>query len=134
MLNTIKNSLFSKCLQVLLIGYFLISSLNVSNSFVRIIYDNADIHSVTGLTCNFLKKIFKCNAIPEEIDDYEAKDTKATKQAKGTLLLDYLIPVDTSLAGLYFEIETQKRNYIENPIFSFGFHGKIHLRPPQIIV
>ncbi|MEP6806888.1 MAG: hypothetical protein ABI892_20335 [Flavobacterium sp.] len=134
MLNTIKNSLFSKCLQVLLIGYFLISSLNVSNSFVRIIYDNADIHSVTGLTCNFLKKIFKCNAVQEEIDDYEAKDTKATKQAKGTLLLDYLIPVDTSLAGLYFEIESQKRNYIENPIFSFGFHGKIHLRPPQIIV
>lgn len=86
MLNTIKNSLFSKCLQVLLIGYFLISSLNVSNSFVRIIYDNADIHSVTGLTCNFLKKIFKCNAVQEEIDDYEAKDTKATKQAKGTLL------------------------------------------------
>lgn len=132
MLNTIKNSLFSKCLQVLLIGYFLISSINVSNSFVQIIYDNADIHSVTGLTCNFLKKIFKCNATPEEID--ETKDTKATKQAKGTLLLDYLIPVDTSLAGLYFEIETKKRNYIENPIFSFGFHGKIHLRPPQFII
>ncbi|MBS7231599.1 hypothetical protein KHA90_11245 [Flavobacterium psychroterrae] len=134
MLNTIKNSLFSKCLQVLLIGYFLISSINVSNSFVRIIYDNADIHSVTGLTCNFLKKVFKCNSVPEEIDDYETKDSKTTKLAKGIPLLDYLIPMDTSLAGLYFEIENKQRNYIENPIFSFGFHGKIHLRPPQFII
>ncbi|OXA93173.1 hypothetical protein B0A66_07835 [Flavobacterium hercynium] len=134
MLNRIKNSLLCKCLQALLIGYFLISSMNISNSVGRIINDNAEVQTVKGMTCNFLKKIFKCDAIPEEVDDYKTKDSKTAKLAKGIPLLDYLIPLDTPLPGLYFYMESKGKNYINNPIFSFGFHGKIHLPPPEFIV
>ncbi|KRD08839.1 hypothetical protein ASE21_13375 [Flavobacterium sp. Root901] len=134
MLNRIKNSLLCKCLQALLIGYFLLSSINVSSTFSRIIKDNHETHSVKGMTCNFLKKIFKCDGIPEELDDYEAKDTKTTKLAKGIPLLEYLVPLDASVPGLYFQIDFKGKNYIDNPIFSFGFHGKIHLPPPRITV
>lgn len=134
MLSRIKNSVFCKCLQALLIGYFLISSINVSNSFGRIIADNTETGTVKGMTCNFLKKIFKCDGIPEELDDYETKETKATKIAKGVPLLDYLIPLNTSLSVLYFQISSNRKNYIDNQIFSFGFHGKIHLPPPRFIV
>ncbi|MEL1254548.1 hypothetical protein AAEO57_12230 [Flavobacterium sp. DGU38] len=133
MLKRIKNSILCKCLQVLLIGYFLISSINVSNSFGRIIADNAETSTVKGITCNFLKKIFKCDGIPEELDDYETKETKTTKLAKGVPSLDYLIPLNTSLTVLYFQISTKRKNYIDNQIFSFGFHGKIHLPPPEFI-
>nr|WP_294921938.1 hypothetical protein [uncultured Flavobacterium sp.] len=134
MLHTIRNSILCKCLQVLLIGYFLISSINISNSFGRIIADNAKTDSVSGITCNFLKKIFHCDEFQEELDDYETKETKNTKLAKGIPIMDYLVPLDSSLSVLYFQINTKGKNYIDNPIFSFGFHGKIHLRPPQIII
>ena len=90
--------------------------------------------SVKGRTCNLLKKIFKCDGMTEEIDDYETKDTKTTKLAKGVPLLEYLVPLDTSLPDFYFQIKTNGKNYIDNPIFSFGFHGKIHLRPPRVII
>lgn len=130
MLNKIKNSFFCKCLQALLIGYFLLSSINISNNFGRIINENADVHSVKGITCNFLKKIFKCTGIVEEVDDYETKDTKTAK-LKGIVLLDYLVPLHAALPQFSLKIESKRKNYIENSIFSFGFHGKIHLRPPQ---
>ena len=133
MLNRIKNSFFSKCLQVLLIGYFLISSINISNSFSQIINDNIETESIKGIACNILKKMFKCDAIPEEIDDYETKESKTTKLAKSILLMDYLVPSNTC-ADLYFPSGLKAKNYIDNPVFSFGFHGKIHLRPPQIII
>jgi len=134
MLNRIKNSLLCKCLQALLIGYFLMSSINISGTFGRIINDNTETHSVKGMTCNFLKKIFKCDGIPEELDDYETKDTKTTKLAKGILLLEYLVPAYTSLAGFSFQLKGQRKNYIDNAVFSFGFHGKIDLPPPRVII
>ncbi|PXY47140.1 hypothetical protein [Flavobacterium hydrophilum] len=134
MLSRIKNSILCKCLQALLIGYFLISSINISNSFGRIIADNAQTNTITGITCNILKKIFNCDGIPEELDDYETKETKTTKLAKGVPSLDYLIPLDASLPVLYFQISAKRKNYIDNQIFSFGFHGKIHLPPPEFIV
>jgi len=134
MLNKIKNSLLCKCLQVLLIGYFLMSSLNIASTFDQIINENTETHSVKRMTCNFLKKIFKCDGIPEELDDYKTKETKAPKLSKGSPSLDYLVPLDTSLPRLYFQKESQGKNYIDNPMFSFGFHGKIHLPPPQNIV
>ncbi|KRB59618.1 hypothetical protein ASD98_00400 [Flavobacterium sp. Root186] len=134
MLNRIKNSLLCKCLQALLIGYFLMSSINVSGTFSRIIKENTENHSVKGITCNLLKKIFKCDGIPEELDDYEAKDTKTTKLAKGIPLLEYLVPLDASIPGFYFQNDLKGKNYIDNPIFSFGFHGKIHLPPPRFII
>jgi hypothetical protein len=110
------------------------SSINISNSFGRILSDNAEVHSVKGITCNFLKKIFKCDAIPEELDDYKTKETKTTKLGKGIPLFDYLIPLDDSLTDLYFKIDSKGKNDINNPVFSFGFYGKIHLRPPQGII
>ena len=103
MLNKIKNSLLCKCLQALLIGYFLLSSINVSGTFSRIIKENAETHSVKGIACNLLKKIFKCDGIPEELDDYETKDTKTTKLAKGIVVLEYLVPVDASVPGFSFQ-------------------------------
>lgn len=134
MLNKIKNSFLCKCLQALLIGYFLMSSINLSNNFSQIINDNAGVNSVKGITCNFLKKIFKCDGIPEELDDYKTKDAKTTKLAKGIILLDYLVPHNASLAGLYFKNGSKRKNYIDNPLFLFAFHGKIYLPPPEMIV
>lgn len=134
MLNRIKNSLLCKCLQVLLIGYFLMSSINIANTFGLVINDSAGQNSVSAMTCNFLKKIFKCDAIPEELEDCKTKDTKTTKLAKGIPSLDYLVPVDASLHTIDFQIESAGKNYIDNPIFSFAFHGKIHLPPPQILI
>lgn len=134
MLSKIKNSFLCKCLQVLLIGYFLMSSINISNSFFRLINDNAKEHSVKGITCNFLKKIFKCDGIPEERDDYETKETKTAKLAKGMFLLDYLVPLDTSVPGLYLQINSGGKNYVDNSTFLLGFHGKIDSPPPRIII
>lgn len=110
------------------------SSINIANTFGLIINDNAGQHSVSGMTCNFLKKIFKCDAITEEEVDTKTKDCKTTKLAKGIPSLDYLVPLDASLHYIDFQIETAGKNYIDNPIFSFGFHGKIHLPPPQILI
>ncbi|WP_426485379.1 hypothetical protein [Flavobacterium sp. 2] len=133
MLSKIRNSIFCKCVHALLIGYFLMNSINFSGTFVRIVNNNTEQDSVKGITCNFLKKIFKCDGISEELDDYETKETKSTKQAKGIPLFEYIIPFDSALADLYFQVHAKGKNYINNPIFSFGFHGKIHLRPPQNI-
>ncbi len=134
MLKKIKNSIFCKCVHALLIGYFLMNSINFSGTFARIVNNNTEQHSVKGITCNFLKKIFKCDRISKELDDYETKESKTTKQAKGIPLFEYIIPFDSSIANLYFQVTAKTNKYINNPIFSFGFHGKIHLRPPQNIV
>lgn len=134
MLTKIKNSILCKCLQALLIGYFLLSSINVSGTFGRIINNNTEIDSVKGITCNFLKKIFKCDGIPEELDDYETKDTKTAKLAKGIPLLEYLVPAHTLLAGYSFQFNSKGKNYIQNSVFSFGFHGKIDIPPPRVII
>ncbi|MGO4773254.1 hypothetical protein ACEN2I_16445 [Flavobacterium sp. W22_SRS_FK3] len=134
MLNKIKNSFLCKCLQALLIGYFLMSSINLADNFDRLVSYNVATDSIEGMTCNFLKKMFKCDGIAEEQDDYETKDSKTAKLGKSILLLDYLVPVNTSLNNLFFPSGFKIKSYIENPVFSFGFHIKIHLQPPQIIV
>ncbi|WP_091491923.1 hypothetical protein [Flavobacterium phragmitis] len=131
MLNKIKNSFLCKCLQVLLVGYFLISSLNISNGVSRIINANAETYTVKGITCNFLKKIFKCDGIPEELDDYKTKDTKTAKLGKGIPVMEYLISSESLMPNLYFLIEQKGKKYIDNTNFSFGFHGKIDIPPPR---
>ncbi len=132
MLNKIRNSFLCKCLQALLVGYFLISSLNISNSVSRILSNNTETYTVKGITCNFLKKIFKCDGIPEELDDYKTKDTKTAKLAKGIPLMEYLISSESSLLNLYVLLEPKGKKYIDNTIFSFGFHGKIDIPPPRV--
>jgi hypothetical protein len=134
MLSRIKNSILCKCLQALLIGYFLINSINISNSFGRIITDTAQTNTITGITCNILKKIFNCEGIPEELDDYETKETKTAKLVKGVPSSDYLVPLDTSFPVLYFQISANRKSYTDNSVFLFGFHGKIHLPPPRFVV
>ncbi|MBB4801574.1 hypothetical protein HNP37_001635 [Flavobacterium nitrogenifigens] len=99
----------------------------------RIISDNAETYTVKGITCNFLKKIFKCDGIPEELDDYKTKDTKTAKLAKGIPLMEYLISSESLLPSFYFLIESEGKKYIDNTIFSFGFHGKIDIPPPRAI-
>lgn len=118
---------------MLLVGYFLISSLNISNGVSRIINDNAETYTVKGITCNFLKKIFKCDGIPEELDDYKTKETKTAKLAKGIPPMEYLISAEEFMPKMYFLIEQKGKKYIDNIIFSFGFHGKIDIPPPRLI-
>lgn len=132
MLNKIKNSFLCKCLQALLVGYFLISSLNIANGVSRIITDNAETYTVKGITCNFLKKIFKCDGIPEELDDYKTKDTKTAKLAKGIPLMEYLVSSESLMPNFYFLVESEGKKYFDNTIFSFGFHGKIDIPPPRM--
>ncbi|URM36793.1 hypothetical protein [Flavobacterium anhuiense] len=133
MLNKIRNSFLCKCLQALLVGYFLISSLNIANGVSRIITDNAETYTVKGITCNFLKKIFKCDGIPEELDDYKTKDTKTAKLAKGIPLMEYLVSSESLMPNFYFLVESEGKKYIDNTIFSFSFHGKIDIPPPRMI-
>ena len=99
---------------------------------VRIISDNAETYTVKGITCNFLKKIFKCDGIPEELDDYKTKETKTAKIAKGIPLMEYLISSESLMPSFYFLIETKGKNYVDNTILSFGFHGKIDIPPPRM--
>ena len=132
MLNRIKNSLLCKCLQIMMIGYFSISSINISSSFAETINSGTELHSLKGMTCNLLKKIFKCDSAIEELEDFKTKDCKTVKVSKGIPLLDYLIPSDAYLPKLCLQLETASRNYMANKMFSFGFHGKIVVPPPRI--
>jgi len=133
MLNKIKNNLLSKYLIVLLTGYFSISSMNISNNLIQTISDSTEFHSLKG-TCTILKKFFKCEGIAEELDDFKSKDTKTAKVSKGIPFLDYLIPSDASWPSLCFLNDSLGKNYRDNIFFSFGFHGKIFVPPPQNIV
>ncbi|WP_246074141.1 hypothetical protein [Flavobacterium daemonense] len=109
------------------------NSANISGTLSRIINNNTEQYSVKGMTCNFLKKIFKCDRISGELDDYETKENKSTKLGKGMPLFEYIIPFDAAISSLYFQVDAKGKKYLNNPISSLGFHGKIHLRPPQNI-
>lgn len=116
-----------------MIGYFSISSINIANSFSETINSATELHSLKGMTCNLLKKIFKCDTTIEELEDFKTKDCKTVKLAKGIPLLDYLIPADAYLPKLCLQLETASKNYSANKMFSFGFHGRINVPPPRII-
>lgn len=131
MLNRIKNSLLCKCLLIVMTGYFSISSMNISNTLLQN-HDVADVHSLKGMACHLLKKVFKCDASVEELEDFKTKDCKTVKVSKGIPLLDYLIPSDAYLPKLCLQLETASRNYMANKMFSFGFHGKIVVPPPRM--
>lgn len=133
MLDRVKNSFLCKCLQIMMIGYFSISSINIANSFSETINSTTELHSLKGMTCNLLKKIFKCDSTIEELEDFKTKDCKTVKLAKGIPLLDYLIPAEAYLPKLCAQLETASRNYMANKMFSFGFHGRINVPPPRIV-
>lgn len=130
MMNFIKDSKIGKCLQVLLIGYFLMSSINISTSLDGIVSSNSVFHS-SHIAGNTLKMIFKCAGCPEEIDDYEAK---SGKNSKGLLMLDYFIPAQfcyTKIPGLKL---LQKKGCTGAVPLQCKFQGKIHLPPPERIL
>lgn len=133
MLNRIKNSLLCKCLLVLMTGYFLISSITISRSLLPTINDSTSLQSIEGMAGNFFKKVFQCEGIAEELEEFGAKECKTLKLAKGLALQDYLLPMDASWFRMQFQIEATPRNYKENPVFKFDFHGTIQVPPPRIM-
>lgn len=132
MMNSVKNSIFGKCLQVLLIGYFLMSSINISTGLDGLLSNNTELHS-SSIMGHLLKKIFKCNGCPEEIDDYEAK-TKSNNGCKGSFVLDYLVPNQICDAAPYDQKHFQKKGCTCDVALQCKFHGKIHLPPPERLV
>lgn len=130
MMHKIKNSIVSKCLQVLLIGYFLLSSINITNNFKSLISDNADVHKTENPIRLILKKIFKCDGCTEELDDYE---TKACN--KSFTATDYLVPGQTWLMANNHNLKKLKsRLHVANSAITCSFYCKIHLPPPEFIV
>jgi len=130
MIKTIRNSMISQYLTVLLIGYFLISSINLSSSLGNYISDDTEVHSASGAIGVILKKIFKCSGCPEELDDYDNKDEKTNK---GLLLQEYLIPFSEGVIGSYTIDSVKDKTLMANSIFLFAFCSDIHLPPPERI-
>lgn len=116
-----------------MIGYFSISSMNIGSSCSEAIGAGAELHSLKGMTCNLLRKIFKCDSVIEELEDFKTKDSKTVKLSKGIPLLDYLIPSDACLPGLRHQLDTARKNYGADKMFPLGFHGRIHVPPPRIM-
>lgn len=134
MLDRIKNSFLYRCLHIIMIGYFSISSINIGSTFSETINSETELHSLKGMTCNLLKKIFKYDSAIEELEDFKTKDCKTVKLAKGLPLLDYIIPADAYLPKIRLQLETARKNYRANKIFSLDFHGRIHVPPPRMVV
>lgn len=129
-----KNSILGKCLRVLLIGYFLMSSINISGSLGGIIANNSEKHCLVGKTCQMLKKLFKCDTMLEELDDYETSKTKADKNCKGLQLTDYLIPIYTGLPYNYSVSVEDNKAFDYDLAIPLNFYSKIHLPPPEVIL
>lgn len=120
-----------KCLLVLLTGYFLMSSINISTSLDGLVSKNSVFHS-SHIAGNVLKMIFKCDGCPEEIDDYEAK-TKSCSSSKGSLMLDYLIPTQLCDATIRELKVFQNKGCTGDVPLQCKFRGRIHLPPPERI-
>ncbi|MXN90365.1 hypothetical protein GR160_03930 [Flavobacterium sp. Sd200] len=119
----------SKCLQVLLIGYFLLSSINISNSFRNIVSDKADVHKTENTLSLIIKKVFKCSGCTEEYDDFEAK----TSGTKSLYSFDYLVPGHTWLMGSQNFTTLKSSQPIADCAINCNFYCKIHLPPPEVI-
>ncbi|RZJ69529.1 hypothetical protein [Flavobacterium sp.] len=128
-MSTIRNSFLGKGLKVLLIGYFLLSSLNLASSVDRILKDqNADVYRQTGMVCQMLKFFFDCEESVEEYE-FEKQQTKSVK--KGLVVLEYLLP------NYYWGVP--KKSLTSDKAFAQrsnldqkgGLYSKIHLPPPE---
>ena len=120
-----------KCLQVLLIGYFLMSSINISTSLDGLVSKNSAFHS-SRIAGNVLKMIFKCDGCPEETDDHEG-NAKSCNKAKASLMLDYLIPGQPCHAAMPGHKLLQNKGCTGDVPLQCKFRGKIHLPPPERI-
>lgn len=110
------------------------SSINIPNSFGRFIDKNSELHCIMGKTCQIFKKLFKCDAMPEELDDYEACKAKTDKNCKGLQLAEYVVPIYTSLPYIYSHPITNGEVYGHDLAVPLNFYSKIHLPPPEVIL
>jgi len=131
MIHSIKNSNLQRCLGALLMGYFLMSSINISTSLDGLVSQNSVFHS-SHIAGNMLKMIFKCDGFPEEIDDYEAK-TKSSAKGNGLLMHDYLVPSQLCDAVPPALRLFQNKGCTGDVPLQCKFRGKIHLPPPERI-
>ena len=128
-MNNLKNSIFSKVLQVLLIGYFLISSLSLSHNLSRIATKNTDVHKIENVVWSIFKKFIKYSCSAEELEDSDNESGVSSNKMK--LTADYLLP---NLAGIVLCHECTnltKKVYAAQSDFSGILDNKIHVPPPD---
>ena len=128
-MNNLKNSIFSKVLQVLLIGYFLINSLSLSHNLSRIATKNTDVHKIEHVVWSIFKKFIKYSCSAEELEDSDNESGVSSNKMK--LTADYLLP---NLAGIVLCHECPnltKKVYATQSDFSGILHNKIHVPPPD---
>ncbi|PZR21706.1 MAG: hypothetical protein DI539_07235 [Flavobacterium psychrophilum] len=68
----------------------------------------------------------------EGIDECDTAKTKTNKN-NGFLCYEYLMPSNICLAHNSSDITIKSKSFIDNPLFNFGYYGKIHLPPPELI-
>jgi len=129
MMNQLKNSVISKVLQVLLIGYFLISSLSLSQNLSRIATKDADVHKKENIVWNIFKKVIKCGCNAEELEDSDNEPGANNNKIK--LTSDYLLPSQAALMLSCAHIDFVKKIYINQSDLSGILYNKIHLPPPE---
>ena len=128
MMEKLKNSVFSKVLQVLLIGYFLISSINLSNSPGRVTQDTC-VYKKESTVWAVFKKMLKCNGNAEEYDDCDNEPGTSSNKVK--LTTDYLLPFHAGVMPCLSYTATQNKIYLTQPDFNGSLYTKIHLPPPE---
>lgn len=133
MASRIKNSISGKLLQVLLIGYFLVSSINPSNTFGNLLRQDAPSYSATGMVTNILKKLFKCDGCPEELEELDAK-LKLEKENKGLFFSDYFMPEPGYVLNEFVRASVKGKRIVSPFFIISDFHTKIHLPPPEFTV
>jgi len=129
MMNNFKNSVFSKVLQVLLIGYFLISSLSLSHNFSRIASKNTDVHKKENVVWNIFKKFLKCSGSAEELEDSDNESGVSNNKIK--LTAEYLMPTHAGIQFCHVYIDSAKKVYLTQSDFSGILYNKVHVPPPE---
>lgn len=133
MMEGLKNSVFSKVLQVLLIGYFLISSLNLSNNLNRVATTNDDIHKKDCVVWSMVKKMLKCNTAAEEFEDSD-NEAGCGNSNKIKLAVDYIIPGCSGFMLSYTIKASGKKLYSTETNSAGILHNRIHVPPPEITI
>lgn len=133
MMHKLKNSVLSKALRVLLAGYFLISSLNLSNTVKTVTSATDNVQKKECMAWGVFKKLLKCNSASEEFEDgNDGPGCGSTGKVK--LAVDYLIPGHTGcMLGFTPEV-LDKKIFLANTISRSILYNKIHLRPPELTI
>lgn len=127
MLKSIRCSVLCKCFRFFLLGYFLLSTINISGNLYHHCNHETKI-------CSFFDKMFKWNKYSNELEETKTKEAKGVKFVKEISVLEFLIPYGTSLNSYLFQNTLSKKFNLDNPVFLFGFCREIHLPPPQFFV